>query len=106
MAKSRRRQRQPKKPARRFSLPWVWIVAALGVVGIGAFLFVAFLPSSPSSETPASYIPMGPVSVSETDVDLGPVPLDKVVSRTFRVRNESQGLVQLGRAGVAVVEGC
>ena len=81
-------------------------MAALGVVGIGTFLFFAFLPSSSSSEAVASYIPLGPVSVSETDVDLGQVPLDKVVSRTFRVRNESQGLVSLGRAGVAVVEGC
>ena len=88
-----------------------------GYIGVGIFVLalaaiIGFtmgesqLPASSGNIDPSTYTPVGAVSVSEKSVDLGQVPLNKMVTQVFRLRNISQDTVQLGRVSVGVLEGC
>ena len=46
------------------------------------------------------------VRIDASSVDFGHVPLDVTVSHAFRVFNGGTEQVSLGRAGIAVLEGC
>ncbi len=46
------------------------------------------------------------VRVDAASVDFGRVPLDTKVAHAFRVTNEGATPVHLGRAGIAVLDGC
>jgi hypothetical protein len=48
----------------------------------------------------------GGVEVDATEVDLGRVPLDRIVSHAFRLRNTGELAVTLGRARIETLEGC
>jgi len=48
----------------------------------------------------------GGVVADEASVDLGTVPLDKLVTQTWRLRNEGSGKAQLGKPKIEVLEGC
>ncbi len=80
-------------------------VLALGAI-IGFALEESQLPASSGNTDPSTYTPVGAVSVSEQNVDLGQIPLNKMVTQVFRLRNISQDTVQLGRVSVGVLEGC
>lgn len=46
------------------------------------------------------------VRIDAAAVDLGRVPLDVTVQHSFRVSNDGAAPVRLGRATMAVLEGC
>lgn len=109
---SRRRLKQQRSG---FSLGMGLVGGTLGVVAFAAILGAAILlaegepqrSGSPGSQPDSSsYTPLGALAVSQQSVDLGRVPLDKMVTQVFRLRNISQDQVQLGRVTVAVLEGC
>ncbi len=48
----------------------------------------------------------GGVVVDQASVDLGKVPLDRMVTQTWTLRNEGGGKAQLGRPKIETLEGC
>ena len=107
----RSRRRQWKNESRgssfRFSLPWAG--ATLAILAAAAFIgILAFQPTSPeaSDQNSGEFVALGSLAVSQQNVDLGRVPLNKNVTQVFRVRNIGQEQVHLGKVMVNVLEGC
>jgi hypothetical protein len=85
-------------------------LATVAFVAIGfAALFAGCGGDDSSKETkvpPSTVASAGGVVVDQASVDLGNVPLDKMVTQTWRLRNEGSGKAQLGKPKIEVLEGC
>ncbi len=46
------------------------------------------------------------VVADQASVDLGKVPLNRMVTHTWRLRNEGSGKAQLGKPKIETLEGC
>jgi len=46
------------------------------------------------------------VIADQASVDLGKVPLDRMITQTWRLRNDGSGKAQLGKPKIEALEGC
>ena len=88
---------------------YVWAVVLLpGSTAGGVFITESLKPtgSQSSSQSAGESVTLGPLAVSGQQADLGRVPLDKMVTHVFRLRNVTDEQITLGAVAVKVLEGC
>ena len=84
------------------------LVAASAVAGCGGDDGTPSqtLPPAPTGASSAGPASAAGVTVDQASVDLGRVPLDKMINQTWKLRNDGSGKAQLGSASIEVLEGC
>jgi hypothetical protein len=115
----RKRDRRPARwgvGQRRGNWQGVLMTGAALLLGVAIFLALAApsrLGGGDSGESAVAEGPLpegtaraGSVVVAEPVADLGHVPLNVTVQHVFRLVNDGSELVQLGRPGVVVLDGC
>jgi len=87
----------------------VWVVVLLvGLGAAGVFLTESLQPTGTQSslQNTGETVTLGALAVSGQRADLGRVPLDKMVTHTFRLRNISEEQITVGAVTVKALEGC
>jgi len=86
---------------------------ALGLtfaIGAGALSAGCGGDDSPKATTtasqPSTVATAGGVVADQASVDLGRVPLDRMITQTWHLRNEGSGKAQLGKPKIEALEGC
>lgn len=107
MSRVRRRSRKPRVTGRRFWRGWLFLgsISGLALVGAIMLLFGGRLGGSAPPE-PATGTASAAVAIEPPEIDLGRVPLGRVVPVQARVVNHSQQIVSLGNPTVETLEGC
>lgn len=89
----------------------VWaLVLLVGLGAAGVVVTESLQPTGIQSnhQNTGEYVSLGTgaLAVSEERADLGHVPLDKMVTHTFRLRNISAEQITVGPVTVKALEGC
>ena len=105
----------PKRPRRRMRARTLTMAVVMLAVGaIGVWTLAAGPRGSDATRARGTGTPVASgevigasgVRVDAAEVDLGRVPLNVAVNHAFRVSNDGTTPVRLGRATIAVLEGC
>lgn len=98
---------EPRSSDRRVALI---AMAAVAVIGVGAFLAGGASTTSKPPETvgftTSGTVSTGSVTVEGSEIAMGVVPLDVTVTPTWRLVNNGTDTVTLGEPHASVLEGC